>query len=410
MNELHDLLHHATDRVASPRLEQTALRVARRRRARRRGAAAAVAASVAAVVAVVVGTQGLGRDPTPAPEPAAPTRTVPTPAGTDAEAVVDDPTAQLVDVATSPTDPDVRAAVWSTCRNDGCGSLAVAVAVTTDGFETRAVADEVWRTMPQVRVAPSGDVLVSTSPGRVTLEVVRPDGSVAEVDPTTTPSPVAAGELVGGVDVRRTTTYLATDPATALAHPVPVPDGTVQLAQTATGQLRATTRAGVYAWSDDGGATWQQAAGLDTTKHQLLADSAPDVHVVVDGSDGATLFPFDAVRTLDDADSWSVVEQPPGDRAYLGGAAVLPDGRLLLDVDDLSDDRPAGLYASAGGDWSWYSRVDAGAPFDAEPADIHVLDVRVDDGSASIIAAGPGWHDAWLSEDGGLTWTPFGAR
>lgn len=416
MNELHDLLHRATDRVESPRLEQVALQVARRRRTRRRGVAAAVAASVAAV-AVVVGTQGLGRDGTPAPQPAAPSRTVPTPTptpaptATEAEDVVDDPAAVLVSIATSPTDPDVRAAVWRTCLDDSCGSLAVAVALTTDGFETRAVADEVWRTIPQVRVAPSGDVLVSTYPSRVTLEVVRPDGSVSEVRRATAPSPVAPGEVVGGVDLRRATTYLATDTATAVTHPVPVPEDTVQLDQTPTGQLRATTRDGVYAWSDDGGATWQQAAGLDVTKLHMLARSAPDVHVVVDGSDGATLFPFDAVRTLEDADSWSVVKQPAGERAYLElPPAVLPDGRLLLDVQGFSDDRPGGLWVSDGADWASYSRVASGAPFDADPRDIPVLDMQVDDDAVTIVAAGPAWHDAWVSDDGGVSWTPFGAR
>jgi hypothetical protein len=75
MNELHDLLARATDRVDNPRLEHEALQVARRRRTRRRGAAAAAVAS-ALVVTVVVGVQGVDR--VSSPQPAAPTHTTPT--------------------------------------------------------------------------------------------------------------------------------------------------------------------------------------------------------------------------------------------------------------------------------------------------------------------------------------------
>lgn len=110
-------------------------------------------------------------------------------------------------------------------------------------------------------------------------------------------------------------------------------------------------------------------------------------------------------RHLDD------LSEPAGERAYLElPPAVLPDGRLLPDVQGFSDDRPGGLWVSDGTDWASYSRVDSGAPFDAEPADIMVLDVQVDDDAATIVAAGPEWHDAWVSDDGGLSWTPFGAR
>ena len=74
MNELHDLLARATDRVENPRLEHEALQIARRRRTRRRGAAAAAVAS-ALVVTVIVGVQGVDR--VGAPQPAAPTHTTP---------------------------------------------------------------------------------------------------------------------------------------------------------------------------------------------------------------------------------------------------------------------------------------------------------------------------------------------
>lgn len=75
MNELHDLLARATDRVENPRLEHEALQIARHRRTRRRGAATAAVAS-ALVVAVIVGVQGMDR--VGSPQPAAPTHTTPT--------------------------------------------------------------------------------------------------------------------------------------------------------------------------------------------------------------------------------------------------------------------------------------------------------------------------------------------
>jgi hypothetical protein len=75
MNELHDVLARATDRVENPRLEHEALRIARHRRTRRRGSAAAAVAS-ALVAAVVLGVQSIDR--TGSPQPAAPTHTTPT--------------------------------------------------------------------------------------------------------------------------------------------------------------------------------------------------------------------------------------------------------------------------------------------------------------------------------------------
>lgn len=331
-----------------------------------------------------------------------------TPSGED---IVDDPDAELIDLATSPTDPDVRVGVWRTCLDPTCGSITVAMALTTDGFDTRAVPDRVWRTTPTVEVDPSGAVLVVSWRTGLSLEVVRPDGTVLEVRRTDVPSKVMRGDLVGGVSYGRRTTYYATDVETAVAHPVAVPEQTNQLEQLPSGQLRATTLDRMYAWSDDGGASWQRVAGgTDGTKLQLMADSAPDVHVLIGGSDGATLFPFDEVRRLEDLDSWSVARQPGAERAYLGNAAVLSDGRLLLDVEDWSDRRPGGLFVSQGRDWVSFERVASGAPFDGRPADVRVLDMRVDQDASTIVAVGPEGRDAWFSDDLGTTWVELPAR
>lgn len=85
MTELHELLVRATDRIASPQLEQVALQTARRRRNRRR-VAEAVAVASALVVTIAVGTQVGDRGSSPAPvSPASQTpTTAPTTAATTA--------------------------------------------------------------------------------------------------------------------------------------------------------------------------------------------------------------------------------------------------------------------------------------------------------------------------------------
>ncbi|GAW50852.1 MULTISPECIES: hypothetical protein [unclassified Nocardioides] len=84
MNELHDLLERATDRIESPDLAARALVGARRRRATRRGAAAAALAAVLVVVVALVAQLGRADDdsappvtpPTPTPTATATTKVV----------------------------------------------------------------------------------------------------------------------------------------------------------------------------------------------------------------------------------------------------------------------------------------------------------------------------------------------
>lgn len=62
---------------------------------------------------------------------------------------------------------------------------------------------------------------------------------------------------------------------------------------------------------------------------------------VVAGGDGATLLPFERVaRSVDGAD-WEVHDVPrvAGERAYVSGQVVLPDGRLLVLLEHWSGDR-----------------------------------------------------------------------
>ncbi len=336
------------------------------------------------------------------------------PSATD---VVDEPAAKLVDVAVSPNDPQVRAAVWWTCPTKACSARHVAVTVSTDGFRTRVVADRVWRNVPTVTVDGSGNTVVTSYGRRTELTLARPDGSTVEVRRSQDESPVGAGEIVAGVEHDpRETSFLATDPAGGTAHPVPVPADTAQLEQLPSGQLRAITRRHTYAWSEDGGATWtESASALDGALVQSFVTSAPGEHVLVGGGDGATLFPFGEIRRLDDQDSWSVTDLDRSPTAYIGVTAVLPDGRFLADVDAWSDNRrlggrlrgtPPGLYVSEGDDWASYTRLELGDPF-TEPA-YNAPDVRYVEVSGARTTLGAIGSDArswWTSEDLGASWT-----
>jgi hypothetical protein len=133
----------------------------------------------------------------------------------------------------------------------------------------------------------------------------------------------------------------------------------------------ATTTHARYRWSSSA----KQFPQWSTPTHPalpelegLLQDEIPSLarglRAVIGGGDGATLFPFQAVaRSADDGSTWRRTDVPrfDGETAYTSGAVVLPDGRLLVLLQDFSDDRlrhPAqrhhGLWVSDGDDWSSY--------------------------------------------------------
>jgi hypothetical protein len=375
------------------------------------------------VIALLVGLGGCAAAPPAAAPtrlesaaPVSPASAAPAPAGpASALDVVEDPTSTLLDVTLAPGDPDVRAAVWRQCPTPACSSPRVALAISHD-TGTRVVPARTWTAVPLVRVDDEGRAVVVVWESRPEVSVVRPDGSMVVVRRTRDVAPVAAGEIVAGVvHGRGGSSFLATDPVTAVAHPVSVPRDTAQLVQLPSGQLRVTTLRRTYAWSADGGSTWHESAGASaTTMLQSFAASAPDVHVLVGGSDGATLFPFEEVRTLEASDSWSVVPQSGAPRAYVGATAALPDGRFLVDVEGWSDNGRSGgrlrgtapgLYVSGGRDWATYSRAEQGAPFTT--AAFGVPDVRyaaVDDRTTTLGAIGPDGRSWWISTDLGASW------
>ena len=178
------------------------------------GAVVAGRARVAGCLLLVLAVTGCGSEgtqdpaagsasPASSPTSASPASSAPSPSGLDARSpadVVDDPSARLVDVAVSPTDPQVRAAVWWTCPTKDCASRHVAVAVSTDGFATRVVADRVWRSVPAVTVDERGNTVVESFGQRVDLTLVRPDGSVVDVRRSPDEATVGAGEIVAGAE------------------------------------------------------------------------------------------------------------------------------------------------------------------------------------------------------------------
>jgi hypothetical protein len=378
-----------------------------------------VGARVLGGAVVLVASTGCAVAPpaaAPAPSsPAAPASGASVVSVVSAVDVVDDPASTLLDVAVAPGGPDVRAAVWRQCPTPDCASPRVALAISHD-TGPRVVPARTWRSVPLVHVDDEGRAVVVAWTKRLELAVVRPDGSVVDVRRTADVAPVAPGEVVAGVvHGQGGASFLATDPVRAVAHPIPVPRDSAQVVQLPSGQLRATTVRRTYAWSDDGGATWHESEGASaTTLLQSFATSTPDLHVLVGGSDGATLFPFEEVRTLDSGDSWSVVAPPGAPRAYVGATAVLPDGRFLVDVEGWSDNgpmaRPArgtppGLYVSDGRDWAKYSRIELGGPFvDVRRGAPDVRYVAVDDGSTTLGAIGPDGRSWWTSTDLGASW------
>lgn len=104
----------------------------------------------------------------------------------------------------------------------------------------------------------------------------------------------------------------------------------------------------------------------------LLVDEAvslrPHVSALMGGGDGATLFPFQKVaRSVDGGSTWTSydVSEVGGERGFVNGAVVLPDGRLLALLGAWSGDRrnrPSsqhhGLWVSAGDDWSSYRPIE----------------------------------------------------
>jgi hypothetical protein len=395
-----------------------------RRRRTRDGALVAVAAVAVAVVGwTAVSLPGGGSTPSPSSPPTThPTHPSPsrTPSSSDeddratARAVVGSPHARIGGLSVIADHPERRIAEWYVCRESDCERRENALVVTGNGFaDAHVVQLPANRSTWSLEPAGRDHFAVALNGGRRML--VDLSGRVTRITVGGTSGPVAGDEVPLRAPVR---SYLAVDPATGAAHPLSVPAGTEQLLTEPSGQLRVLT-ARDYAWSDDGGATWH-TIGLPqegTAIAAIVPTASDSVHAVLQGGDGATLFPWDRILRSTDGEAWTSYPGPSVAKAYVDSPVVLPDGRLLIDVEAWSDQaagkpapRPVGLYAA--NTWSSPAPVSMGAPFGVSPGRsvIAVFDVAVTAGSVTVYARTPDQAQVFASSDGGATWRPVRAR
>ena len=153
------------------------------------------------------------------------------------------------------------------------------------------------------------------------------------------------------------------------------------------------------------------------------ADTTLDrVRGVVGGSDGATLFPFEAIARSDDGgQTWRRYDVPrfDGEMGFLSGEAVLPDGTFLALVDDFSDDtfhRPSqrhhGLWRST---QDWSSLSPSRPAFDPPLTPTEEGWSPIQSLGASTPGGGAVWVTTWdnrlyVSTDGALTFREIPAK
>ena len=296
-----------------PDFEVLASRGRRRQHAHRFGVMAAAAAAVVAIVGLgqVLGQPGGAPAPAPAPQPSE-TATTGTPRAPREP--------QVVDIAESgPT----RVVVIETGRKRE-------LVVTSDGQQTVR------------RAVPAGTSVVSLGEAQVlvlegwaakTLSVVDAAGVEQSVRWDPAARPAAVGEQVLVLPRRGASVFGAIDAVTHVAHPVPGPDNAYELTA-ADGRLQAVVDAAGqarYVWSDDGGRQWQEGP-LSTDGNALWQPvlSAPgEPRQVIEGGDGATLFPYLALHTINGYDDVSVA--PYAGRGYLTvSGAFVHDGTTYV--------------------------------------------------------------------------------
>lgn len=422
MPDLDDLLDDGIARyardTARPSDVDTLLRrgAVRRRRAHVRLVTTAV---LAVAVIIGAGVAGLGHDDSDSggPAPAPVTRhtgspEVPLGKLTPAQIVHADD-AELQSLAVSDTDPSVRASVWSLCANKRCGKHRMALTVTENGFDTTEYVDIPGAgSYAELEPLDGGSFFVSAPRLRGVLST---DGHITPLRRTPDPAPLAPDETLipNGIAVA----------ADGAAHRLSVPADTYSVVPQAGGRIvgyKTTGPKTTAIWSDDGGATWNEhpLPGHAGYLFQTVESADPDTLAIVEGGDGATLFPFETLHvSRDGGATWTRIPAftPNDARGYLAWAFVRPDGELLVELDVWSDDqgrdpsgRSRGPYLSDGLDWSRMTPSRPGVP-DEDDNMPPMLQSATYDGADVTLYISDG-AEAYSSTDGGESWEPIAAR
>ncbi len=375
MSDFDSFRREVGAQVMPPSFDEVAA-TGRRRRLAATGWVAATVAIVVGIVALGV-PNGLGNATRPVAPADTSSSTGPTPTTTapprhrlSATQVVNSPGSYLAAVAVSPASPNIKAVAWRYCVGHKCIHAQAAVTVTDDNFATsHDVALPGSHSWPTV-VAVGDHSFYASTGGQPRL--VNTDGTVRLVRVSQRVGPMAPGEvLIGPAWVSGD--YLALNPGSAVAHPIPIPgraDQHLPLVQTSSdGTLVGGVGfavGGAYRsliWSIDGGATWRQhqlSGGAPDMVQPVPNTGAGHVLAAVRGGVGATFLPFDTVyRSSDGGTTWRTFDEKHGrDLAYLSWALVSPDGSLLVNIEAWSDSKrghpsshPVGLYESNGGNW-----------------------------------------------------------
>lgn len=414
--ERGDVARLAADAAQVPDFDSLARRGRGRRTRRQAGALAAAALAVAGIVGVV---QVLGNGdgdvrPGPAETPSqtpsqapsqAPTEGVDGPSQAELAGVVDADDASMYSMAVTPGDPGSMATLWQ------WEDQRWVLAWTSDGFATRSL-----------RAVPSGSSVTPAADGTfvlregwegAALRVIDGDDVGDPIDVSLDESPVGAGEVPVVLVPETGGSSLVSVSADGEAHTVPVPaalDSLQSFGNRLAGFVYGDGLA--YHWSDDGGATWQDADPGPGEFPPLVVQSAiGQDHAIFEGGDGATLFPFVAIRTASAAApaQWTRTEaEKDGDHVTLGGAWN-EDGEIrVLASRWNSEDRlvDAGVWRVVGGA---LEKVTSNHPEISDQSDIGALAFEYVDGPV-VWVPGKGPGEVWRTTDGGATWEQFAAR
>lgn len=385
------------------------------RRGRARRQAGALAAAALAVAGIVGAVQIFGNGdgdarPGPVEQPStaltadADATATDGPSQEELGAVVDAKNASMYSMAVTPGDPEAMAVLWQ------WEDQRWVLAWTFDGFATRSV-----------RAVPSGSSVTPAAADTFVLRegwhgsalrIISVDGVSDPVDVAAEPGPVAAGEVPVVLAPEAGGAALVAVGAEGTAHPVEVPDGldTIESYGSRLTAFDFTDDRVAYYWSDDGGAIWLDATpGPGAFLPMVVAAASGEGHAIIEGGDGATLFPFVAVRRADAVGQWTrSAADDSGGRFTLGGAWH-EDGEIRVlasrwDEEDRLVD--AGVWRVVGGG---LEKVASDHPEISDQPDVAALGLEYVDGPV-IWVPGPKRGEIWRTTDGGSTWQRFAAR